>query len=62
MTVEAQDGDKVCRALHEEGISCAVIGQVTDDPEGVWDTSSGKHTRLPYPERDEIARFYEEHA
>ncbi|MCD4752553.1 MAG: AIR synthase family protein [Anaerolineaceae bacterium] len=62
MTVEAEDADKICGALQEEGITCAIIGQVSDDPEGVWDISSGKRNRLPYPERDEIARFYEEHA
>lgn len=62
MTVKADDGDKICEALQEDGISCTIIGQVTDDPEGVWDNSSGKLTRLAYPERDEIARFYEEHA
>jgi len=62
MTVEAEDADKICVALEEEGISCAIIGQVSEDQEGVWDNSSGKQARLLYPERDEIARFYEEHA
>ena len=62
MTVSSEDAENICTKLKTEGVLCAIIGEVTSDPEGVWEMVAGARTPLLYPQRDEIARFYEEHA
>ena len=62
MTCEANDAKGICKALTAEGIPCSCIGEVTADLQGVFTIEDGKKVPLPRPERDEIARFFEEHA
>lgn len=60
LTCEADDAAAICNALQSEGIDCAQIGEVTSEQPGVWIKKDGKREKLFRPERDEIARFYEE--
>ena len=60
LTCEADDASAICTALQAEGIGCAQIGQVTAEVPGVWIMQDGSRVKLFRPERDEIARFYEE--
>ncbi|MBN2047559.1 MAG: AIR synthase family protein [Anaerolineaceae bacterium] len=60
MTVSPNDTDQVIHALEAEGIECSQIGEVSIDGVGVWDVSSGERKELPRPQRDEIARFFQE--
>ena len=59
LTVAAGDAPAICSALEASGIKCAAIGEVLDEPPGVWiDTAQGRR-QLARPERDEIARLFE---
>ncbi|MEE4195787.1 MAG: AIR synthase family protein [Anaerolineae bacterium] len=62
MTCEAADAPAISHALNAEGIPCSQIGEVISGQQGVYTIQDGKEVSLPRPERDEIARFYEEHA
>lgn len=61
LTVAPSDAHPIALALQAEGIDCTNIGQVEEGPAAVQTTgpSAGRET-LPRPERDEIARLYEE--
>jgi hydrogenase expression/formation protein HypE len=58
LTCQAQDAQKICSALNEEGISCAEIGEVGQGPASVWSRSESGLTQLPRPERDDIAGLF----
>jgi hydrogenase maturation factor len=67
LSVPAEDTPAICRELNQAGIQCMKIGQVDqpgsngfiDDRYHVWSIKDGKRTRLPRPDRDEIARLLE---
>ena len=59
LTVAPYDAQAVSAALDEAGIPCASIGYVTEGPPQVRQSSPALQL-LPRPERDEIARIYEE--
>jgi hydrogenase expression/formation protein HypE len=61
LTCAAEDAETICRALTGEGIECAIIGEVTSEGKGVFQQINGERMLLPRPQRDEIARFFEEH-
>lgn len=60
LTCEAVDAESICTALNAEGIPCSQIGLVEVGPQGVWEVKAGEKVELPRPDRDEIARFYEQ--
>jgi hydrogenase expression/formation protein HypE len=58
MAVAAQDAAAICKALVQEGIACAEIGQVVEGVPQVLVGGQESRVLLPMPERDEIARLY----
>jgi hypothetical protein len=61
MTCAPNQADRIRLAILAAGIACVEIGRVLPGPPMVWDIrSSAERTPLPYPERDEIARVYEQ--
>jgi hydrogenase expression/formation protein HypE len=53
--------DRVRLAIQAGGIPCTEIGKVVDGSPMVWEIASGTARKpLLYPERDEIARIYEQ--
>lgn len=50
----------IVSALEEAGIPVSDIGEVEDGPVGVWVEKTGGRESLPRPDRDEIARIFEE--
>jgi hydrogenase maturation factor len=63
MTVSSADTEAVCGRLHAEGIACSEIGRISCGPGGVLEElKTGECVPLARPERDEIARFFEEHS
>lgn len=60
LTVPAEDAPTIRQALVAANIPCADIGRVEQGAATVWcHTATGRIT-LPYPERDEIARMFEQ--
>ncbi len=59
LTVQAEDGDRICSAIEKEGIPCSIIGRVETGPPEVWQTTPQGRSLLPRPERDELARIFE---
>lgn len=60
MTAPEEDAAQIRRALEVEGIPCAEIGAVEEGPAAVWRKAAGGRELLPRPERDEIARLFEQ--
>lgn len=60
LTAAAGDAPGICQALRAEGIACAEIGEVEAGETAVWQTTPSGRQKLPLPQRDEIARVYEE--
>jgi hydrogenase expression/formation protein HypE len=61
ITCASDRADLVRQALQENGIACTEIGAVLDGPAMVWEITSGAGRKpVLYPERDEIARVYEQ--
>jgi len=60
MTVSPDDASNVCQACEREGIPCAEIGQVEEGPTAVWQTIKAGEELLPRPDRDEIAKLFED--
>lgn len=60
--VSHEDAQLVCDALEREGIVCDIIGEVLDRNSSptVWGKVGQDLKPLPWPERDEIARLYED--
>ena len=56
----APDADDICARLREEGIACAVIGEVVPREKGVLLLENGRPRPLPRFERDEITKVFEE--
>jgi hydrogenase expression/formation protein HypE len=61
ITCAPDQAGRVQHAIQAEGIPCEEIGKVLAGPPMVWEIAPGEVRRpLPYPERDEIARVYEQ--
>ena len=60
LTVVADDAAAVVAALESAGIACADIGEVREGPATVEAAGPRGVTRLAPPQRDEIARLFEE--
>lgn len=59
LAVAAEDASGICSALVDTGIACAHIGEILEEPPGVWQLSEEGRRAVAWPERDEIARLYE---
>ena len=69
LAVHPKDANNICTKLEDEGINCAQIGEI-ESAQGresggreavfVWQQTAGERRILPRPERDEIARLFEE--
>ncbi len=59
LAVHADDAEAIVRALGEAGIAGHIIGRVEEGPAEVIDLRGGPHP-LPRPQRDEIARLFEQ--
>ena len=60
LTAPAGEIGSIRRAIEAAGISCTEIGFVQSGPAMVWRQTKGGSDALPRPERDEIARIFEE--
>lgn len=60
LTTTAADAPQVNAVLQEQGIPSAVIGEVVPGPPAVWFANEDGQEPLARPDRDELARFYEE--
>jgi hydrogenase maturation factor len=60
LTAPAEDAARIRRALEVEGIPCAEIGAVEEGPVAVWHKTAAGRELFPRPERDEIARLFEQ--
>jgi hydrogenase expression/formation protein HypE len=61
LTCAPDHASRVRQAILNAGIACVEIGAVLPGPPLVWETVAGKRrATLPYPERDEIARLFEQ--
>lgn len=61
LAVHPDDAKAIVKALSEAGIAGYVIGRVEEGPAEVIDVRGEPHS-LPRPQRDEIARLFEEEA
>jgi hydrogenase maturation factor len=59
MTVPPEESKKICSALKTAGILCTEIGWVESGPAAVEEVSGSSTRTLKRPERDEIAKVYE---
>ena len=60
LATPASDAPHIRRALETEGIVCAEVGVVEAGPAAAWQKKGAGREALPRPERDEIARVFEE--
>lgn len=60
MTVHPNDASNVCHACEQTGIPCAEIGLVDEGPAAVWQVVEAGEQLLPRPDRDEIAKLFED--
>ena len=60
MTAPSLDSAQIRAAVQAEGIRCAEIGFVEQGEPGVWRETPEGREAIPWPERDEIARLFEE--
>lgn len=58
LTCQAQDAQNIRKAILEEGIACADIGEVKEGPASVLSWHESQYTRLARPERDEISKAF----
>lgn len=58
LTCQAQDAQNIRKAILEEGIACADIGEVKEGPASVLSRYGSKYTQLARPERDEISKAF----
>lgn len=59
LTAPSRDMPGIQAALKKEGIACVVIGRVMQGEAKVWQVTQDGRILLPRPERDDIARAYE---
>jgi hydrogenase maturation factor len=60
LTAPAEGAGRICAVIEEEGITCAEIGWVESGSPMVWrSTGAGKQIQ-PRPERDAIAKLFDE--
>jgi len=52
------DAGNIIAELAAAGIRCAEIGYAEAGPPAAWAESGGERSKLPWPERDEIARLF----
>ncbi len=57
MAVQAEDAAAISAALTVTGIACSEIGRVESGPAGVWQVNG---ETFPRPQRDDIAKVFEE--
>lgn len=62
LTVSQDDCRGICLALEQAGIRCDEIGWVKSGSPWVWDVSRGWKRTLARPDRDEIARVFDDYA
>lgn len=61
LTCASDQANRIRQAILDAGIPCIEIGTVLPGPPEVREIESGKPPRiLPYPQRDEIARLFEQ--
>jgi hydrogenase maturation factor len=60
LTTPEPHAKNICRALESENIRCEGIGYVESGPPAVWQEGKSGRQTLPLPDRDEIAKLYEE--
>lgn len=60
LTVPEQHHGQVCNALRDQDIQCTPIGRVVRGEPGVWSRTSTSRRQLERPERDEIARLFDQ--
>lgn len=60
LTTKAADAPQVNAELQKNGITSSVIGEVAPGPPAVWLVDEDGKGLLTRPDRDELARFYEE--
>jgi len=60
ITVSAADSEKVRVRLEDAGIACTWIGEVGEGPADVTDGRGGKRRPVAWPDRDGVARAFEE--
>jgi hydrogenase expression/formation protein HypE len=61
LTCAPDQAERVRLAILAAGITCVEIGRVLQGPPVVWEiVSNTTRTPLPYPQRDEIARLFEQ--
>jgi hydrogenase maturation factor len=60
LAVKSNGAAEVCSLLGAHGITCTEIGEILAQPAGVWSHSQVGELALPRPERDEIARLFDE--
>jgi hydrogenase expression/formation protein HypE len=60
LTVTEERAASVQSALETAGILCAKIGKIELPPASVFDISHGSRQKLPRPERDAIAKLFEQ--
>ncbi len=60
ITISSETADAVIEALNNEDIDCTDIGWIEEGPAQVWQTSATGREQLPYPDRDEIVKVYDE--
>jgi hydrogenase maturation factor len=59
LAAPAEDVPAIRQALAGEGIPCAEFGEIEAGPAAVWSVAGERRERLPWPERDEVARVFE---
>ena len=60
LTAPTGDAARICQALETANIFCAEIGYVEAGPATVWRKTQTGLERFPRPERDEIARVFDQ--
>jgi len=58
LTCQAQDAQNIRKAIKEEGITCADIGEVREGPASVSSWHESKYRQLARPKRDEISKAF----
>jgi hydrogenase maturation factor len=60
LAVDASHSGAVSAAIQAVGVDCVEIGRVTAGPAAAWREEDGRREPLPLPERDEVARVFEQ--
>ncbi len=60
VTAPATDSELIRRAFRQSQITCEKIGQVEEGPASVFERTGGRRRIIDPPDRDEIARLFDE--